>query len=353
MRHCSAIEDSTLDDFVDQYQTALRVGYRHLLSVMRTGSVAAVAVPRTAELWERRSELVEYLDVTSRTGILTFTVEPEALQLDTRTGQESAAAAIQVLTGLPDDRASPARHASARPITSRLPAGSPGYGYRRSSDRASWQIDRPEAAIVQQIAHRLLAGASAAAVARELNAKGVPSPHGIIGGWRGSNLLAMITSPRYLGSGARDGSREGSLSAREPLLDEATVAAITAARGSRRKDGGRLSRDFPLLGLVFCGACGQTLTASDDRARATRRYVCIRRPGSSRCGRMSISAQALESYFALEIEQQCGSSVDATLVVDTVIVSPAAGPGNRMDPGRLRMVWREGYGRGGLGSVVR
>ncbi|GAB3433073.1 recombinase family protein [Actinophytocola sediminis] len=93
-----------------------------------------------------------------------------------------------------------------RLVRARAQAGQPhglkNYGYRSVYDEATGKLLRREtwpeqAAIVQEIARRILAGESRYSIAKDLNKRDIPSPGG--GEWTGSSMGQMIVRPAYAG----------------------------------------------------------------------------------------------------------------------------------------------------------
>ena len=156
----------------------------------------------------------------------------------------------------------------------------PPYGYRRSgSDRNRLEIAPEEGEVVRRIFRDFLAGESKTAIARTLNAAGIPSPGTGQGGrrlWSYSSVDHILRNPVYRGDLVQ--GRYGNISYRlqktrrrpaedwfvvrgthEPLIEPERFdrARTMMAAGTRQGPGGTAPR--PLAGLVRCADCGRAL----------------------------------------------------------------------------------------------
>lgn len=170
------------------------------------------------------------------------------------------------------------------------PPGRLLYGYRRVYDgRGNYmeQVEHPqEAAVVREIARRVMAGESLRAVARSLDERGITTPTGKP--WRSGNMGKTIIRPAYAGLRVHQGRVVGKADW-PALLDEETydtcVAILTdpsriTARGTALK--------HMLSGIMSCGACG-TGVLGTRTINGGRSYSCP-------CHRVSIQADALDGF---------------------------------------------------------
>lgn len=303
------------DNDISAYSGRTRPGYRRLLADIRAGQVDAVIAWHTDRLHRSPAELEEYIATCEDHGVPTVTVRAGDLDLATAAGRMVArmlGAAARHESEQKSERVRRAREQEAR--TGR-PHTHLGYGYRREADahgEPSWRIHEPEAAIIREIADRLLTGDTLAGIARDLNSRGVVTPDGLTGRWRGANIRAMITAGRYcgwrewtpaLGRGDRGRGRGmGTLVAEgtwPAILEKHTTEALRLLMTDpTRRTGGRPGRARYLLsaGLARCGRCGSPLAGHADTAHDSRRYVCVSQPGLDRCGRLTVSARPLDEF---------------------------------------------------------
>lgn len=200
-------------------------------------------------------------------------------------------------------------------------SGVPPYGYRPiphpSGKGRALELNPAEAAIVRRMADEVLSGATGYAVAKGLNADGIPPRKAAK--WNAATVADLLRGDAILGYMSHRRPGDASRTSR-PLLGEdglpeqvwpAIISADEAAElralltrspdwnampGAGRKRASRL-----LSGLAECATCGSTLRVNytnkqKDGTRATR-YVCSAPTGS--CARkVSVSAERLEIHVA-------------------------------------------------------
>ena len=163
-----------------------------------------------------------------------------------------------------------------------LNVGGAAYGYsrRRDPDGVRDVIDEAEAVVVREVYQRAARGESVRAIARDLNARGVPSPRAGkrgTGTWAPSALWEIVRNPRYRGRivwgevGARykGGTRHAvdradtverdapELAIVDPVTwqraqSDANPVRVAQGRAMRR---GAEPRHL-LIGLAVCDGCG-------------------------------------------------------------------------------------------------
>ena len=92
------------------------------------------------------------------------------------------------------------------------------------------------------------------------------------------------------------------------LTRETTEQLRALLSDPARRTGGRPGRATYLLsaGLARCGRCTAPLAGHADKTRNTRRYVCVNQPGLNRCGRLTVSADALDSIVLAAVHDAIG-----------------------------------------------
>jgi DNA invertase Pin-like site-specific DNA recombinase len=156
------------------------------------------------------------------------------------------------------------------------------YGY--ADDRVT--VDEDEAAVLREIAARIIAGNALKAIVRDLNDRAVPTVRG--GPWTDRSVKATVTKPRIAGYRSRRKGIVGDAQW-EPILDRDTwheICQILAARASGSTNG----LTYWLTGILVCGRCGHRLRGSTTgKPNAQRRYWCD--PARKGCGRIAITAE--------------------------------------------------------------
>jgi DNA invertase Pin-like site-specific DNA recombinase len=304
------------DNDISAYSGKLRPGYRQLLADLETGDIDAVVAWHTDRLHRSPRELEEWIDACERHGVATVTVRAGELDLATAAGRMVArmlGAAARHESEQKGERVRRAREQAAR---AGQPHGPLGYGYRRDPDTSQWEVDADEAAVISEIAQRVLAGDPLRAIATDLTRRGIPTPSHAPNGWRGPNLRQMITAARYCGwrewtpAGTRDGRGRGrgmgefTAPGEGPaiLTREQTETIRMLVSDPTRRSGGRRAAHL-LTGILRCGRCGASLSISGGTAAGRWRYSCLAQPGLGSCGRLSITgpptdAHATAAFFA-------------------------------------------------------
>jgi DNA invertase Pin-like site-specific DNA recombinase len=163
------------------------------------------------------------------------------------------------------------------------------YGYEE--DRVT--VDAAEAAVVNEIADRLLAGHSEGAVCRWLNEQGIPAPTG--GRWNRGKLQSLMTNPRL--AGLRTYRGEVVAEAVWPaILQPATFERLGRLFGQRARPGRPATR-WLVSGIIRCGLCDSPLETRGHKAGW--RYVCdpqAQRAGRDEpgCGKITIMAEPVD-----------------------------------------------------------
>lgn len=159
-------------------------------------------------------------------------------------------------------------------------------------------VRETEAAIVRELARRLLDGQTMQALADDLNERGITTTRG--GQWNGRNLSRTLGNPLYGGWLAYKGEIKTPLAGVEPIMDADTFDAVQAKLGARKR-GRRQTGKYPLSGVLVCGnpACSRRGTmAGYPRSGGKRAYVCA--PANGGCGQ-SVLADPVETIVRDEV----------------------------------------------------
>ncbi len=306
------------DNDISAYSGRTRPGYQSLLADVRAGNLDAVIAWHTDRLHRSPTELEAYIEACERNNVTTLTVRAGELDLATAAGRMVARMLGAAARHESEQKSERIRRARLQEAHAGKVQGRLGYGYRQSTD-GSWTVQEDEAAIVREMADRLLRGDSLSSIATSLNHRQVPTPQGGVGNWRAGNLRAMVTAARYCGwrehtptpaRGERSRGRgTGELVAKgdwPAILDRDTTERLRALlEDPARRTGGRPGRATYLLsaGLARCGRCNAALTGHNDKGAGVRRYVCSKQPGLARCGRLTINADALDTLTVAAVTQ--------------------------------------------------
>lgn len=192
------------------------------------------------------------------------------------------------------------------------------YGYRnvevREGERrvrVEYAIDDQQAAIVREVFDRYAAGEGLRGIAKDFNARGIPSPHAGrrgTGSWAASSLRPMLSRDRYVGRlvwGQREKAyRSGTKVRLARAANDWTIVDMPALRivsdeqwdrvqalfTRRAREGSpRLGprRRYLLVGVSRCGQCGGRMCVANSRhgSQTIPAYACAyhRERGNTVC----------------------------------------------------------------------
>lgn len=183
------------------------------------------------------------------------------------------------------------------------------FGYQ--ADMVSIQAD--EAAILREVAGRVITGESYKSIAWWLNDKGVTTSGGKL--FYPLTVRNMLKKPRYAGLRVHEGKEYPAIW--EPIFDAETWEQLQTTmmlRADSRPDVPK-ARRYMLTGVVFCGGCGKPLngmTKRDNPSRPIRRTYQCRVQGDARkqhgCGGVTRNAEALEHWVRESVFAHLASS---------------------------------------------
>lgn len=193
-----------------------------------------------------------------------------------------------------------------------LPHGKLLYGYRREYDGAGRFVaqveDAEQAAVIREVARRVLAGDPLTSIARHLTDRGVPVPRQPEDGpalrWYATTVRRLLTNPGVNGKRVHRGEVVGD-AVWPAIIGDADHARLVALLTAPERRTQRDSRVKHLLsGIARCGVCGGVLRMLPNRG--TPSYSCMTR------GCMKVSrAVAKVDAVVVEAVQAWADSFDA------------------------------------------
>lgn len=274
----------------------------NLLRDVAAGSIKLVLVYRVDRLARSLLELLRFVDTLDKHGAA---LRSQSEPFDTGSALGRAFLALlgtfaQLERDAIRERTMQGKDRAAR--EGRWHGGPPPYGYRLTESRLVVQPE--EAAVVREIYHLCMEGYIVPAIARLLNARGLPNPtrsrpsgYPQAGRWSRSTIQQILHQRAYRGEAE---FRRGTIACL-PLVD----AEIWDAVQRRLKDNRDLSvqpdaRLYPLRGLVRCGSCGTACcgTTASARGRKYHYYHCSRdRWDREGCAAPHLSAAFVEGVM--------------------------------------------------------
>lgn len=262
-----------------------RPGYEALLKDARSGKLDAIVVWSITRLARTVREFSRLMDELDTLGVSLTSARD---QIDTSTATGRAMAQIHGVFAEMESAtiSSRVRDAQAhnRAAGKMWTGGSRPFGWRGGEQEPA------EAKIVVEVAERLIRGETRAAVARDLDARGVRTSAG--NSWTGTTLWQMVTAPIHAGYRVYDGEvYEGNW---EPILPRETHNMLLTLRG---RSGRRT--DSLLVGTIVCGACFKNMHMR--RVNGHRTYACRRQAGWDGCGGVSIRGDRTDDHVTTAV----------------------------------------------------
>jgi site-specific DNA recombinase len=274
-----------------------RPGWERLLQDLSDGTVDAVVAYSSSRLYRRPADLARLIELANTRDIEIATVASGNLDLSTADGRMTANILVSVDQGELErvqervSRAMLAKASKGERWGGRRPFGYRVTGTPKSSGGNGQKVvkEPKEARAIRRGADLVLGGATASAVARDWNDRGVLTPGGRR--WSVTRVKAVLSSGLIAGLRAhKSGTYPGTW---DPIVTEDEHQALKALLAPKKSNGNGQprARRHPLTGVMVCGSCGHPMsgrTQPDGR----RSYACP--SGQGGCGRVAIGASAAE-----------------------------------------------------------
>jgi site-specific DNA recombinase len=270
-----------VDDGLSASSGKRRPAYEALVDAVRDRQVDVVMAWHPDRLHRRPAELESFIDLLDETSVEVVTCTAGDWDLSTASGRmfarqlgiiaryEAEHRSERTRAGHDDLAAEGYWHGGVRPYGYR-PVVDPQAGERRGKKRSVLEIDPDEAEVVREVAARILAGDPPGRIARELNARGIPTVKGST--WTQSTLTTIMRSPTLSGRRVHRGQVVGK-ALWPAILNDETATAVVAKLAAR--PGRAQPARVALLtgGRIRCAVCDLPMTTS-RRTNGTRQYRC-------------------------------------------------------------------------------
>lgn len=248
-----------------------RPGYQRLLADIRAGKVDAVVVWDLDRLHRRPVELEEFLDLAK-----THTLSLASVGGDVDLGTEQGVLIAGIKAQVGRYEAQQISRRVRRKQEELRAAGKPFSGGRRpyGYDKSRSRVVPEEAAVIREMARRLIDGDSLGSIAADLNARGIPPARAAL--WSVTTVKAVISKPRIAGLLTYLGDIQGDATW-PAILDLDTFRRVQVAMDRRRPvNTVSNARKYLLSGIARCGAagCGKPMQIA-YQARGVLGYKCL------------------------------------------------------------------------------
>ena len=261
------------DEGVSGTKMAKRDGLLRMLADCERGLINYILVKSISRFSRNTVESVETVRRLSAMGIYIF-FEKENID----TGKMEGELMLSIMSSLAEDESRSLSENNKWSIQKRFQngtyvIGTPAYGYKNADGKMV--IDEEKAEVVRRIFDSVLEGKSGGTIAKELNAKGIPTARGVQ--WRGSVITAMIRNETYTGVAVFQKTyKDDQFNSRvnygekgmyrieghhEPIVSEEVFRAANFAVDNNAREKGitksrKYTKRYALSGKVFCGECG-------------------------------------------------------------------------------------------------
>ena len=274
-----------------------RLGYNALIKAIKSGEVDLVLVTEIPRLYRRMEELLDLIHLAETTPLRGIeTTSGNGYDLSTGPGIHNAISAVNnaVLESRQiSDRTKRKKKAQAK--AGGYHGGKRPYGYEKDGIT----VVQSEAAVIREVARRILAGESLKSIARDLNRRGVPTATGKL--WHSAQLRKTVSTHRMKGVRIHNGVEHP---AQWPaIIDPETwerLQLIFRAEDRLGRARNHSGRSYLLTGTLICGSCGGRLVGNPTggiRNKGAKRYGCVTRDSRGvqvGCGKVARLAEPLE-----------------------------------------------------------
>lgn len=278
-----------VDDDTSAFSGTRRPQYRQLLADIEAGEVDAVVVWHLDRLHRQPRELEEFVDVCDQAKLTHVATVAGDVDLATDDGLLIArlSSAIANKESRQKSRRIARKHDELAADGKPSGGGARPYGFEDNKIT----VRESEAAVIREVAARLLGGDSMGSICRDLEDRGLRSSTGKA--WKVSGLRRIMMTGRISGQREHHGEIVGPAVWPAIITPDQTTRLRALFNDPSRK-ATRAPRSYVLSGMLRCGRCASTMV-SRPRPGGVRAYVCNGDPGTGGCGRMYVTADGVEA----------------------------------------------------------
>lgn len=258
------------DNDVSASKGKIRPEFERMLGDVRAGHIDAITVWDVDRLTRTPRELEDIITFADDHNLKLASVGGE-VDLATEQGRLTARLKGSVARYEVEQSSRRLRRKHEELARAGSPNGPRAYGYTRThkdngpgTKKVPVDVVNPEeAAIIREVATRILEGEGLWRIAKDLTARGITTPRG--GPWQSQTLRRMVLKPRNAGLRAHNGRIVGE-AAWEAILDRDTFDRVTAklTDPARRSNNRGTEVRYLLTGFAECGKCNRPLVGTAE-----------------------------------------------------------------------------------------
>ncbi|MBU1227207.1 MAG: recombinase family protein [Actinobacteria bacterium] len=306
------VAEQYVDNDISAWSGKDRPEYRRMVDDLKNRGIDAIVVWHPDRLTRHPREFEELIALVEGIGDVRIeTVTAGDYDLSTSAGRSVARIVGAIARKDSDDASTRLRRKHAELAAAGKVAGGGPRPFGYTEDRL--QVVAEEAAVIREMATRVLAGDSQRSIAVDLNSRGIHTSQG--NDWTPSGVKRVLMSTRI--SGRREYQGEFFDAVWPPIIPPEQSDRLRRKLGSRTPKDRRAPKRYLLTGgLLRCGRCDAPMIARPD-VNSRRRYVCDSGPGHAGCGRMSALAEPLEQFIAEAVLYRLDTPELAAALVDS------------------------------------
>lgn len=189
-------------------------------------------------------------------------------------------------------------------VNCKVTNGTLPFGYKIGKD-LRWEVDPPNDEYVREIYQRVLQGEHLIDIARDFNARGIPTSRGRQ--WSRSSFSTLLHNERYTGVYIYDDVRvEGGV---PQIISEDLFWRVQEVMKTKKNPRGRRRKSvedpYPLTGKLFCGKCGAMMGGLCGTSRTGDKhyyYGCLKKRTEHSCDKKNVRRDAIEIAVARAIQ---------------------------------------------------
>jgi site-specific DNA recombinase len=255
-----------VDNDLSAYSGKARPAYLQMLDAVRGGLVDGIVAWHPDRLHRSPRELEDFLAIVEQHRVTVETVRAGKWDLSTPSGRMTARILGSVARGESEHKSDRVRRALQQRAEMGRSHGRFSYGWTRTvlpDGTRVETVDEAQAALVRDLAARILRGESLRSIVADLNARGVPSPAGKP--WGKTMLKHLVLRERNVGLRVHHGEVVGT-GDWPPILDRGTWEQLKAVLSDPARKTSTSSAAVHLLsGIARCGVCDGPIRASLNR----------------------------------------------------------------------------------------
>ena len=268
-----------------------RPAYEQLLADIESGTIDGLIAYHSDRLYRQPKDLERLITLIESSRIPIAVVAEGDIDLTNATGR-GMARVVGAFNRMQSERSAERIQRKHKELAQagRPAGGVRAYGYEH--DKLT--IRESEAAIIREVAERVLAGEAVTTLTAELNERGIPTAQNKR--WYPSSMLNLLRGPRIGGFRQHKGVLYPA--AWPAILDAPTYEALQK-RLEPKASHRRPSKYMLSGGLIICGLCGASMSGNRGGTRSPV-YVCP--PGKhGACGGGSRRAAAVEEWVLEQV----------------------------------------------------